>query len=338
MLKFAVCGQALAVMQPVVAADTIDYLEATFMFSSDWDGAVKVAHFRQGNNVYNVSLVDDKIRKEDHLNLSAGRWWVSVHGNVGDSRITTQEKPLVVEKSGVLEGEPLPDLPLTTAEKLTNEVAALREDVPDPEGVAEDWVLTPGGWQPQKDGLGLPTPTAEDAGKVPVVKEDGSGYALGNKVELIKSITIGDDAEEANALTIDADEDGNPFELVYARLQSYFPKYTGTSEIPKYSYTMVNGYTYGSIYPAVYTSGFPVVSNAQPRSSIYVMDTRGPQLYEYGFRVNTSSEIFGGHHSDSRMFYRGPENLEYFSPITSIGGTNMLIYPGCKFELWGVRR
>ena len=184
----------------------------------------------------------------------------------------------------------------------------------------------------------LPTPTAADAGKVPVVKEDGSGYALGNKVELIKSITIGDDAEEANSLTIDADEDGNPFELVYARLQSYFPKYTGTSEIPNVSFTMVNGYTYGAIYPAVYTRGFPVVSNAQPRSSIYVMDTRGPQLYEYGFRTNVSGELAGGNHSDSRMFYRGPENLEYFSPITSIGGTKMLIYPGCKFELWGVRR
>lgn len=190
----------------------------------------------------------------------------------------------------------------------------------------------------QDTSTALPIPTAADAGKVPVVKEDGSGYALGNKVELIKSITIGDDAEEANSLTIDADEDGNPFELVYARLQSYFPGYTGTSEIPNVSFTMVNGYDHGAIHPAVYTSGFPVVPKSQPRSSIYVMDTRGPQLFEYGSRSNVSWELAGGDISNSRVFYSGPENLEYFSPITSIGGTSMLIYPGCKFELWGVRK
>lgn len=39
--------------------------------------------------------------------------------------------------------------------------------------------------KPGKDGLGLPVPTAQDAGKVPVVSKDGDGYKLLTAVELL---------------------------------------------------------------------------------------------------------------------------------------------------------
>ena len=39
--------------------------------------------------------------------------------------------------------------------------------------------------EPGKDGLGLPVPTAQDAGKVPVVSKDGDGYKLLTAVELL---------------------------------------------------------------------------------------------------------------------------------------------------------
>ncbi|WP_295620743.1 hypothetical protein [uncultured Intestinimonas sp.] len=54
-------------------------------------------------------------------------------------------------------------------------------------------------------GLGVPTPTAEDAGKVPTVNEAGDGYELlppsgGGELELIKTVTL---EESVDTVTID---------------------------------------------------------------------------------------------------------------------------------------
>ena len=72
----------------------------------------------------------------------------------------------------------------------------------------------------------LPTPTAEDAGKVPTVNADGTGYELGtvsgcgtSDWRLIKTIEI---TEEVASISFDSDDDGNLFEveslLIYAGL------------------------------------------------------------------------------------------------------------------------
>lgn len=39
----SVCGQKLCLEQATIAADTIDYLTARFLFSEDWTGAEKFA-------------------------------------------------------------------------------------------------------------------------------------------------------------------------------------------------------------------------------------------------------------------------------------------------------
>lgn len=65
------------------------------------------------------------------------------------------------------------------------------QGIPGPEGKqgpqgepGKDGATGPEG-KPGKDGLGLPVPTTEDAGKVPVVNKDGDGYKLLTTVELL---------------------------------------------------------------------------------------------------------------------------------------------------------
>ncbi|MBQ2278817.1 MAG: hypothetical protein II333_09630, partial [Clostridia bacterium] len=94
--------QQLMLVNEHVAADTIDYLEMKFIFrTDDWDGLEKWAHFAKDDIVYDILLTDDCIRKEDHLNLSAGMWCVYLHGNAAADgkvveRITTCVKTLEV--------------------------------------------------------------------------------------------------------------------------------------------------------------------------------------------------------------------------------------------------
>lgn len=114
----------LRLSAPVVAADTLDYLTAQFVFrSADWIGMEKWAHFAKGGTVYDISLTDDKIRREDHLNLGAGEWKVYVHGNrFADGkvveRITTAEDVLRVVPTGALNGEPFPEIPASVTEQI----------------------------------------------------------------------------------------------------------------------------------------------------------------------------------------------------------------------------
>lgn len=116
MITGTVKGQSLRISSPTIAADTISYLTARFVFTSDWDGAVKFAHFSCGENNYSVPLTDDEIREEDKLNLGAGTWKVWLHGERYEGgeltqRITTEEALLVVRATGSFEGEPFPTTP-----------------------------------------------------------------------------------------------------------------------------------------------------------------------------------------------------------------------------------
>ena len=155
------------------------------------------------------------------------------------------------------------------------------------------------------------------------LQEVGGG---GETWELIKAITIADGAEESNALTIDTDESGAAFSLKKAKLYAIFPTYTGETKIPKYSYTMINGYTSGANKKSYsYTSAWVMPSNTAERSCSFDVDLTKPGLQ-----------------SESVSQSKNSTGIEYFGPalidsVTSIGGTNMLIYPGCRFWLYGVR-
>lgn len=187
-----------------------------------------------------------------------------------------------------------------------------------------------------KDGasMGITGATVGQIAKITAVDDSGKPTAWspvdmptgggGETWELIKAITIADDAEESNALTIDMDESGNSFSLKKAKIFGVFPAYKGESTRPKFSYFMLNGVSGGGTPPYCYTSGWEAVADNITKScSIEVDLTMSGLQNETVWRSNkTSGEYFG------------PARIE---AITSIGGIGMLIYPGCRFWLYGMR-
>lgn len=118
MITGYVKGQALSLSAPVLAADTIDYLTARFVFSSrEWDGLDIWAHFALGDTQHDCRL-DEKgeITADQHLNLSAGAWKVHITGHLYRDgalvqRITTVQADLEVRPSGVDGYDPFPEMP-----------------------------------------------------------------------------------------------------------------------------------------------------------------------------------------------------------------------------------
>ena len=192
--------------------------------------------------------------------------------------------------------------------------------------------------------LGLTSATVGQTIKVKAVDTDGKPTAWeaaesGEKWEKIAEIIIPDDAEESNALTINKDLNGQPFSLLKARLCSKFPKYTGGSTIPGFSFAMLNGRANGNPSPAVYTSLWPKVETARLVGVVYEVDVSGAQVIESVLRSAGGGwgENMGMYGSSSSTYVKYFTDSLWAKPITSIGGTGMLIYPGCKFVLYGVR-
>ena len=192
--------------------------------------------------------------------------------------------------------------------------------------------------------LGLTSATVGQTIKVKAVDTDGKPTAWeaaesGEKWEKIAEIIIPDNAEERNALTIDKDINGQPFSLLKARLCSKFPKYTGGSTIPNVMFAMLNGRANGNPSPAVYTSLWPKVETARLVGVVYEVDVSGAQVIESVLRSAGGGwgENMGMYGSSSSTYVKYFTDSLWAKPITSIGGTGMLIYPGCKFVLYGVR-
>ena len=192
--------------------------------------------------------------------------------------------------------------------------------------------------------LGLTSATVGQTIKVKAVDTDGKPTAWeaaesGEKWEKIAEIIIPDDAEESNALTINKDLNGRPFALLKARLCSKFPKYTGGSTIPNVMFAMLNGKTTGNPSPAVYTSLWPKVETARLVGAVYEVDVSGVQVIESVLRSSGGGwgENMGMYGSANSTYVKYFTDSLWAKPITSIGGTGMLIYPGCKFVLYGVR-
>jgi hypothetical protein len=145
MINFFIRGQTLTVSQPVIAADSVNYLTAKFTFqTADWDGAAKYAHFSNGELSADIPLTDDAIRAEDGLNLTEGAWTVSVTGETFEGgelaqRITTGTVTLTVVPSGVKDGEPLPSLP-SFGEQILGEVENIHAEVDQQISLNNTWV------------------------------------------------------------------------------------------------------------------------------------------------------------------------------------------------------
>ena len=196
--------------------------------------------------------------------------------------------------------------------------------------------------------LGLTAATPGQIIKVKTVQDgkptewEAVDMPSGDKWEKIKEITIAEGAEESNALTINADENGNTFRLKKARLCAKFPAYTGASNIPNFSFAMLNGKTTGRVTPLLYTSVWPKISTNTITGTIYYVDVSGAQQIEHaqingvGWSDDTSRDYrtYGSNNDQLKTIYG---DTLWAKPITSIGGLGMLIYPGCHFVLYGVR-
>lgn len=198
--------------------------------------------------------------------------------------------------------------------------------------------------------LGLTAATVDQTIKVKAVDTDGKPTAWkavdmagGETWEKIAEIIIPEGADEATALTINKDLDGNPFSLVKARLCAKFPKYTGVTTIPNFSFVMLNGKITGRVTPLAYTGVWPKVSTSIITGTVYEIDVSGAQQIERAVRSGNAG--WDADSSHDYVMYGGSNSVDatwfadtlWAKPITSIGGVGMLIYPGCRFALYGVR-
>lgn len=164
--------------------------------------------------------------------------------------------------------------------------------------------------------------------------------------ELINEITIAEDAEESNRLSFTKDSDGNSFELKKAMILYSFPIYTGTSSIPNFSFASINNIQAGvkAGVPLAYTSAWSLPSTAKIRGGVYIVDASQPVWYERTIRNDAVGEVTTvlrraivctWNQSNCHDWFAVPNQV---GTITEIGGTSMLIYPGCWIALYGVRK
>lgn len=161
--------------------------------------------------------------------------------------------------------------------------------------------------------------------------------------ELINQIEIPDGAEEATAFTIDKDLKGSSFELERAQFFVYMPQYTGESTVPSFSFIGVNGYYAGKISPMIYTDILsPSAGNA--RDFVYLAE-KDPQtgLWHESVKYEKTSGRLNvgtnGGTSSYRDLYNCTGTLTgVLYPVTSIGIRQTIVYAGCKYWLYGVRK
>lgn len=120
MIELYVSGQNLSLATPVVAADSLGFLEARVHFTdASWDGLSAWLHFKRGDTVCDFKLDPcGSVCGEDGLNLTAGEWTVYLTGSDDERRATTVPVMLTVRESGLVDA-PLHSVPLSPLEQLS---------------------------------------------------------------------------------------------------------------------------------------------------------------------------------------------------------------------------
>lgn len=131
LLNFCINGQAIDCQSPTVkVSDTKNYFSAKFCFSEKWNGLTKYLHLEHNGSLYAFELDEDDEIKEG-LDLQDGLYKCWLHGELysedinGDKilteRITTNKCSFHVQKSGMLDGEPFPEMAESVGEKVLRE-------------------------------------------------------------------------------------------------------------------------------------------------------------------------------------------------------------------------
>jgi len=77
-LHFHVEGQQLHISSPgLLVGESINYLDAQFTFSQEWEGLAKTAYFTCGDNSF-AGYVDGDNQIKQGINLGPGAWTVHV--------------------------------------------------------------------------------------------------------------------------------------------------------------------------------------------------------------------------------------------------------------------
>lgn len=126
-INLFVKGQSLRLTNScyTIASDTINYITAEVKFlTDDWSDLVKWLHFKKGNKAYDVLLdANGFVDQKAGVNLEEGMWELYIHGNLIQDgqilrRITTNIAQIIVQKTGVLDGEPLPEISPSVSEQI----------------------------------------------------------------------------------------------------------------------------------------------------------------------------------------------------------------------------
>lgn len=306
-----------------------------FDFDSEWDAyETKTARFTYNGSYADVVFTGNSCA----VPIINNTFFFNVGVYAGDMHTTTAAR--VPCKKSILCGsgfpaDPSPDVYNQIMEKL-NEIDGVN---PDDIAKAVSEYLTE---HPIDDvSLGLTSAMVGQIIKVKAVDESGKPTEWqtvdmpsggGETWELIKTVEIAEGAAETTALTVNTDEDGNAFALKKARLIQNFPKYTGETTVPKWSFTMVNGITNGAQAPLVYTSGLVTPNESAAAIGVYEVDLTMP-----GYQAEQAWRWGGLGVRGNFVPYYDARKLNGAEAIMSIGGTAMLIYPGCRFLLYGVR-
>ena len=121
--------QLLEIAKTTIVADTINYIKAQFLFSTnDWNGLEKTVYFKNRDNTYSATLDENNIAFPIHL--SAGEWEVSVVGreyNKGElvERITTSSATFEVLPFNVDSAEEMPEVKMTEIERIFAKIGNL---------------------------------------------------------------------------------------------------------------------------------------------------------------------------------------------------------------------
>lgn len=109
MIKAKITGQKIEAYFDTVASESKNYLKVNFSFSDDWDGYAKTAVFKSADETQSIGVLleNDECTVPYEIIYESG-FSLSVYGIKGDSRITTTESFIWVQKSGFTENSTEP--------------------------------------------------------------------------------------------------------------------------------------------------------------------------------------------------------------------------------------
>ena len=135
-LKFKINHQVLSMDTMTVVSHSKSFLSVKFEFlqSSEWEGMEKFAHFELAGQTFDVPLEGNTIPKSYGINLTAGRWYIYLHGDRYENgelkeRVVTERCSFMVYSSGQKGETPFPAFKVDVNTKILAEMEQFREDL-----------------------------------------------------------------------------------------------------------------------------------------------------------------------------------------------------------------